>query len=92
MLGYVWTMQITLRKMGNSTGLILPKALLKAVGAGAGTAMDIRLEDGSFVVTPHRHPRDGWAEAAALIGTEALTEEEQDWMGFGNDGDDELRW
>lgn len=85
-------MQTALRKMGNSTGLIVPKALLTELGAAAGTPMDIRIEDGRIVATPIRHPREGWAEVAAKIGAEPLTEEERDWMAFGNDGDDELTW
>lgn len=85
-------MQTALRKMGNSTGLIVPKALLTELGAAAGTPMDIRVEDGRVVATPLRRPREGWAEAAAKIGAEPLTEEERDWMAFGNEGDDELTW
>lgn len=85
-------MQTALRKMGNSVGMILPKAVLKELGAGAGTPMTLRVEAGTVVATPVRHPREGWAEAAALIGAEPLTEEEQDWLAFGNDGDDELTW
>ena len=85
-------MQTALRKMGNSVGMILPKALLNELGAGAGTPMTLRIEAGTVIATPVRHPREGWAEAAALIGAEPLTEEEQDWLAFGNDGDDELTW
>ena len=85
-------MQTALRKMGNSTGLIVPKALLTELGAAAGTPMDIRIEDGRVVATPLRHPREGWAEDASKIGAEPLTDDERDWMAFGNDGDDELTW
>lgn len=85
-------MQTALRKMGNSVGMILPKALLKEIGATAGTAMDLRVEDGKFVATPMKHPRDGWEEDAKLIAAHGLTEEEAEWMAFGNDGDDELVW
>ena len=85
-------MQTALRKMGNSTGLIVPKALLSELGATAGTPMDIRIENGRVIATPIRHPREGWAEDAARIGAEPMTEEERDWMGFGNEGDRELIW
>lgn len=85
-------MQTALRKMGNSVGMIVPKAILKELGATAGTAMDLRVENGQVVAKPVRHPREGWAEAAALIGAEPLTQEEEDWLTFGNDGDDELTW
>ena len=85
-------MLTSLRKMGNSTGMILPKAVLREMGVAAGTVMDVRVEEGKVVATPRRHPREGWAEDAARIGAEPLTEEERDWTAFGNDGDDELVW
>lgn len=85
-------MQTSLRKMGNSVGMIVPSALLKELGASAGTLMDVRVEEGSVVATPLRHPRQGWAEDAARIAAEPLTDDERDWMAFGNDGDDELTW
>lgn len=88
----MWTMQTALRKMGNSVGMIVPKAILKETGLSAGMAMDMRVEEGKVIATPLLHPRAGWAEEAERIGAEPLTEEEHDWMAFGNEGDDELRW
>lgn len=85
-------MQLAFRKMGNSVGLIIPVAVLRQVGAAAGTAIDCTVEDGKVVLAPKRHPREGWAEDAAQIGAEPLTEEERDWMAFGNEGDEELVW
>ncbi len=85
-------MQTTLRKMGNSVGMIVPSALLKELGAGAGTTMDVRVEAGTVVATPQRRPREGWEEDAARIGAEPMTDEERDWLAFGNEGDDELVW
>ena len=85
-------MQTSLRKMGNSTGMIVPKALLSELGVAAGASIDLRIENGKLVADPIRNPREGWAEDAARIAAFPLTEEEADWMGFGNDGDDELTW
>lgn len=85
-------MQTALRKMGNSTGLIVPSALLRELGAVAGTQMDVRIEDGKVVATPLRHPREGWAEAAAAVAAAEEDPDEAAWMAFGNDGDDELTW
>ena len=85
-------MQTTLRKMGNSVGMIVPSALLKELGASAGTTMDVRVEAGTVVATPQRRVRDGWEEDAARIAAEPLTEEERDWLAFGNESDDELVW
>lgn len=85
-------MQTTLRKMGNSTGMILPKAVLQEMNVAVGTAMEVRVEGGRIIATPRRRPREGWAEDAERIGAELLTDEERDWMAFGNEGDDELAW
>ncbi|MEO5939112.1 MAG: hypothetical protein ABIQ43_08900 [Sphingomonas sp.] len=85
-------MQTALRKMGNSTGLIVPSALLKEIGAGAGTPMDVRIEDGKVIATPLRHPREGWAEAATAVAAAEEDPDEAAWMAFGNEGDDELTW
>lgn len=85
-------MQTALRKMGNSVGLIVPKAMLQELGASAGTAMDVRVEEGRIVATPTRHPRAGWAEAAAAVAAAEEDPDEAAWMAFGNDGDDELIW
>ena len=43
------TSRTALRRMGNSTGMIVPKALLAALGAEAGEPLDIALEDGRIV-------------------------------------------
>ncbi len=85
-------MQTAFRKMGNSVGMIVPKTILQELGAAAGTAIDVRVEDGGMIVKPIRHPRAGWAEDAERVVAHGLTEEEADWLAFGNEGDDELTW
>ena len=85
-------MQTSLRKMGNSVGMIVPKAVLQEIGLAVGAPMDVRVEEGKVVATPIRKAREGWAEDAAAVAAFGLTEEEADWMGFGNDGDAELTW
>ena len=83
-------MQIAFRKMGNSVGVIVPKAVLKQMGVEAGTRADLSVEGRIATITPIADPWEGWAEAAATIGTEPLTEEEQAWLDTPNDGDEEL--
>ena len=79
-------MQTALRKMGNSTGMILPKPILKELGVESGTSMDVIVENGRVIATPvKRKVREGWAEAAAIIGAESLTEEERQWLDFDDD-------
>jgi antitoxin MazE len=84
-------MQTSLRKMGNSTGLIVPRAMLGEIGVTTGATMDLRVEDGKLIVTPApAGPRAGWAEDAAALGDE--TEEEMEWSRFGNEADADLEW
>jgi len=82
-------MQAALRKIGNSTGLIVPRALLAEIGVTSGAAMDLRVEDGKLIATPVAVAhRAGWAEGAAAIADEDRAE----WRGFGNNGDADLTW
>ncbi len=77
------------RKMGNSSGVIIPKSLLGMIGVRQGDAVDMRVEGPSLVITPvDRSPRAGWAEAArdvaasgddALLWPEFETESDADW-------------
>ena len=85
-------MRTALRKMGNSTGMIVPKALLAEIGAASGTAMDVRVEDGRLIATPVSRARDGWAEAAVAVAAAEEDPDEAAWQAFGNEGDDELKW
>ena len=85
-------MQTALRKMGNSVGMIVPKAILQELGAAAGTAIDVRVQDGGMFVKAVHHPRAGWEEGAAAVAAAEEDPDEAAWMAFGNDGDDELTW
>ncbi len=84
-------MRSIVRRMGNSSGVIIPKPLLAELGMQAGDDIDIGLRDGSIVIAlVKKHPREGWSEAAkgiAAAGEDAMVLGE-----FGNAGDDELAW
>lgn len=84
-------MQTSLRKLGNSAGVIIPKSVLNELGLSPGDAMDMRLEKGRLVLVPNRPARRaGWADASRAIagsGEDALA-----WPEFGNAGDVELKW
>ena len=72
-------MQTALRKMGNSTGLVVPKAMLAQLGLSSGARMNLSVEDGRIVASAvEADPRAGWEEAAARIGK--LTDEEREWL------------
>ena len=84
-------MRTAVRKMGNSSGVIIPKPILAQIGVEAGDDLELSLDDGRLVLTPaRRHPRAGWAEAAKRIaesGDDTLV-----WPEFGNHGDADLEW
>ena len=80
-----------IRKLGNSSGVIIPKSMLAQIGIAAGDPVDLSLEDGRIAITPiKRRPREGWAAGFAEIGE--LGDDELAWLRFGNEGDDELQW
>ncbi len=86
-------MKSALRKMGNSTGMILPKPVLRELGVESGTMMDVVVENGRVVATPvGRDIHAGWAEGASVIGASAVCDEAADWLGFANEDDDTLAW
>jgi antitoxin MazE len=86
-------METALRKMGNSTGLILPKPILAALGVSSGTRMDVSVDDGRVIATPvRREVRAGWEADARAVAAEPLTEDARDWMAFGNEADADLDW
>ncbi len=84
-------MRASIRRMGNSAGIILPKPVLAELGVAVGDDVSLSMEKGRVVLVPaERHPRAGWAEAAkklAASGDEGLA-----WPELANDADDELTW
>ena len=82
-------MRTTLRKLGNSQGVIIPKPLLAQVGLT--DHADIKVERGAIVLRPaKRTPREGWAEASSAVAADA--DEGLVWPEFSNTGDSTLRW
>lgn len=59
-------------RIGNSRGLRIPKVMLEQ--AGITESVTLTVQDGTLVVKPKRHPREGWREAliAAGAGNEEL--------------------
>lgn len=82
-------MEVAIRKMGNSQGVLIPKPILTQLGL-AGTA-DLQVRDGVIEIRAiQRNPREGWAEDAqrlAKSGDDALV-----WPELVNAGDAELVW
>ncbi len=80
-------MKVTIRKLGNSRGVLIPKSLLVQVGLTE--AADMLLENGSIVLR-RPNPREGWAEASKAIA--AAGDDRLVWPEFSNMDDEALRW
>ncbi|MDH4377561.1 MAG: AbrB/MazE/SpoVT family DNA-binding domain-containing protein [Ramlibacter sp.] len=82
-------MQVTIRRMGNSQGILIPKPILAQLGL-EGKA-DLQVRDGVIEIRPvQRNLREGWAEDAKRLaqdGQDALV-----WPEFGNQADADLTW
>ncbi|HSV71083.1 MAG TPA: AbrB/MazE/SpoVT family DNA-binding domain-containing protein [Methylibium sp.] len=82
-------MLTTLRKLGNSQGVIIPKPLLAQIGLT--DEADMKVENGAIVLRPaRRSPREGWAEASRAIAEAA--DDGLAWPEFANEDDKALRW
>jgi antitoxin MazE len=56
-------MRAAVRKLGNSSGVIIPKSLLAEAGVAVGDTLDLTLEEGRIVLAPVRcQARSGWDE------------------------------
>ncbi|GAB1389472.1 MAG: hypothetical protein AMXMBFR78_30650 [Rubrivivax sp.] len=82
-------MEVAIRKMGNSQGVLIPKPILAQLGLEGTVELTVR--DGVLEIRPlRRDPRQGWAEDArrlAAQGDDALV-----WPELANEADDELVW
>lgn len=82
-------LEVAIRKIGNSWGVLIPKPVLLQLGF-KGTA-DLQVRDGVIEIRPvRRNPREGWADDAARIAK--LESKALVWPEFANQGDDELAW
>jgi antitoxin MazE len=84
-------MRAAIRKLGNSSGVIIPKPILSLLGVEAGDDLDLSVDENRIVLAPvKRNPRAGWADDAkrlAEAGDDSLV-----WPEFGNADDTELKW
>ncbi|WP_288830858.1 AbrB/MazE/SpoVT family DNA-binding domain-containing protein [uncultured Paraburkholderia sp.] len=82
-------MKTTIRRMGNSQGVLIPKPVLAQLGLENEVEMEV--ENDTIVLRRPKHKaREGWAEASRAVaesGDEALVMGE-----FSNADDAELAW
>jgi antitoxin MazE len=53
-------MKSDLQRIGNSRGIVIPKAILDKCGFDR--QVDIRVEGNKLILTPARSAREGWSE------------------------------
>jgi antitoxin MazE len=82
-------LRISVRRIGNSLGVVIPKPVLSQVGLGAQAEMTV--EHGAIVLRrAEPSVRRGWAEAAEAVSSHG---EDELVMGeFTNADDAELTW
>ena len=82
---------LSIRQIGNSQGIVIPKPVLAQLGLDEKGGVEMTIEDGALVLRkPARPARTGWAEAARRI---AETGDDKLVMGeFGNAGYSEMVW
>lgn len=82
-------MQVAIRTMGNSRGVLIPKPILEQTGLL--DVADLQVKNGVIEIRPlKRNPREGWAtdsQRVAQAGDDALA-----WPEFANADDKDLKW
>ena len=82
-------MEVAIRKMGNSRGVLIPKPILAQLGLES--TADLQVRDGVIEIRAvARNPREGWADDARRIAAEG--DNELAWPEFANEGDSALVW
>lgn len=82
-------MQTAIKKIGNSSGILLPKPVLAHLHLSTGDLIDLDLQEGRVVLSAiQHHPREGWAEAAKALADTG--DDVAAWPLFGNAGDEAL--
>jgi len=85
------SLNVTVRRIGNSQGVVIPKPFLLQAGL-AGEA-EMAVERGAIVLRkPRKRVREGWAAAARAIAGAGAGEDELLMGEFSNAGDSELAW
>lgn len=83
-------MEVAIRAIGNSKGVVLPKPLLAQAGLDQSTHADITVQDGCIVLRrPRSAARAGWAPAAQQLAQQAqdtlllgdfANRDDEDWV------------
>ena len=73
---------VTLRTLGGSVVMAVPKQILRMMHLGAGSLVDLNVENGKMVVAPKVKPHYTLAELLAQCSEEnmALTQADREWL------------
>ena len=81
-------LQLQIRQIGNSRGVVIPKAILEQVGFE--DEADLIIEGDRLVLSkPKKNPREGWAEDSKAIAEageddlvlgDFMNESDEDWV------------
>ncbi|MEO8594961.1 MAG: AbrB/MazE/SpoVT family DNA-binding domain-containing protein [Candidatus Solibacter sp.] len=84
-------MHVSIRQIGNSHGIVIPKTVLAQTGLDARAEVAMTIEDGALVLRRLTSPvRTGWTEAARSIAESG--DDELVMSEFANTEDSELVW
>ena len=82
-------MEVAVRKMGNSHGVLIPKPILEQVGLEGGA--DLQVHDGVIEIRrTRRNPREVWAIAATRLAADG--DDARVWPEVANADDSKLVW
>jgi len=82
-------MEVAIRKMGNSQGVLIPKPILAQLGLGG--TVDLQVRDGVIEIRAlQKNPRAGWAADSQRVA--AADDDALVWPEFANATDAELIW
>jgi antitoxin ChpS len=71
----------TLRNVGGSVMMAIPKPFLETLGLAANAKVDVSIEDGRLVAVPKARPKYTLEELVAQCDPNApWTEEEREWL------------
>ncbi|HDL5698626.1 Growth regulator [Mannheimia haemolytica] len=79
-------MQVSLRKLGNSQAVIIPKAVLLQLGLG--NQLEMEVKDNKIILSAPPKSRQGWALAARQISESG----DDQLLDFPVDIEDEWVW
>jgi antitoxin ChpS len=82
---------VTLRNLGGSVVMTLPKKILNLVDLQSGSKVSIDVQDGKLIIEPKTKPRYKLAELMAQCDlSKPLSEDEQTWLNDSTTGREDI--